>query len=79
MSIVSGSRVAGPPHVGHVVLMNAASLASGEPCPVNCTPFGSSTGSWPSGTATVPWVGQYTIGIGVPQYRCRETSQSRMR
>ena len=29
-----------------------------------------------SGTGTVPHVSQYTIGIGGPQYRCREISQS---
>ena len=40
---------------------------------------GSSTGSSSSGTATSPHEGQCTIGIGAPQYRWRESSQSRSR
>ena len=40
---------------------------------------GSTTGSCSSGTGTSPHESQYTIGMGVPQNRCRESSQSRSR
>ena len=47
--------------------------ASGDPPPGGkSTSSGSCTGSSSSGTATSPHVGQCTIGIGVPQYRCRD-------
>ena len=70
MSIVSLSRLAGPPHVGQSTLTQSSAAASGE------TPFGfrsaprssgSTTGSWSSGTATSPHAGQWMIGIGAPQ------------
>ena len=57
MSIVSVSRLAGPPHFGQVVFTQSLAAASGE------TPFGarscprrsgSRTGSWSSGTGTSP-------------------------
>src|SRR5256714_11002395 len=80
VSNVSVSRFAGPPHFGQLVSTNSGSCASGDPPrPVNCASRGSTTGSWSSGTGTVPSVGQYTMGMGVPQYRCREMSQSRSR
>ena len=45
VSIVSVSRRAGPPHVGHVTLTNSGTCASGEsPRPVNCVTIGSSHG-----------------------------------
>jgi hypothetical protein len=34
---------------------------------VNSATFGSSTGSWSSGTGTTPHASQWIIGIGVPQ------------
>ena len=80
--MVSVSRRAGPPQRGHVTSTQSVAAPSGD------VPFGdrsrpavggSSTGSWSSGTATSPSTGQCTIGIGVPQYRCREISQSRSR
>ncbi len=37
------------------------------------------TGSWSSGTGTSPQAGQWMIGIGQPQNRCRLSSQSRSR
>ncbi len=82
MSIVSVSRRAGPEHLGHATLTQSVALASGE------TPFGASasprmsgsvTGSCSSGTGTSPQSGQWMIGIGVPQKRWRDSSQSRSR
>ena len=66
--MVSVSRRAGPPHLGHVVLTNSGTCASGEPrvC-VMVTLSGSRTGRSFSGTGTMPSFAQYTIGIGVPQ------------
>ena len=59
MSIVSVSRRAGPPHVGHATLTHSATCASGEsPRPVNSATFGSTTGSWSSGTGTMPHASQ---------------------
>ena len=40
---------------------------------------GSSTGSSASGTGWAPHRSQWTMGMGGPQYRCREISQSRRR
>ncbi len=74
---MSVSRFAGPPHFGQRTLTNSGTLASGEsPRPVNSVTFGSSTGSCSSGTGTTPSIGQWIIGIGVPQYRWREMPQS---
>src|SRR5580693_4352085 len=80
VSSVSVSRVAGPPSIGHVVSKNSSLFTSGD-CPVgrNSTSSGASTGSWSSGTGTTPWSSQYTAGMGQPQNRCRDTSQSRRR
>src|SRR6478609_5321638 len=70
VSIVSLSRFAGPPHVGHSTLTHSSAAASGE------TPFGfrsaprssgSSNGSWSYGTATSPSFSQWMTGIGTPQ------------
>ncbi len=72
VSIVSVSRVAGPPHVGQVVATQSVAPPSGEvPLGVRSRPAesGSRMGSWSSGTATSPCSGQWTIGNGVPQYR----------
>ena len=80
VSMVSVSRVAGPPHTGHLVFRNSALVASGErPVGRNSTSSGASTGSWSTGTGTMPCSGQYTIGMGHPQNRWRETNQSRNR
>ncbi len=73
--MVSVSRVAGPPHFGQVVWKKPGTRASGEPpsCVISiCS--GNRTGNWSSGTGTRPSVGQLTIGMGVPQYRCRLTA-----
>ena len=59
LSIVSVSRLAGPPHFEHVVLTKDSTRASGEPPrPVISTSRGRTTGSWSSGTGTMPSVGQ---------------------
>src|SRR5438477_2390799 len=80
VSMVSVSRRAAPPHFGHVVFTNPSCFASGDsPCGEKSTSSGSSTGSSSSGTGTSPHDGQCTIGIGHPQYRCRDISQSRRR
>ena len=82
MSIVSESRFAGPPHFGHSTLTQSSAAASGEtPFGFRSAPFssGSTTGSWSSGTSTSPSTGQWITGIGQPQNRCRDSSQSRSR
>lgn len=80
VSIVSDSLFAGPLHCGHVQFLKIYdwrgfnelfSLLSEEPFH-----SGSSTGKSDSGTGTVPHLSQYMIGIGVPQYLCREIDQS---
>src|SRR5262249_34199561 len=74
VSIGSVSRGAGPPHLGHSVLTQSSAEASGEtPLGARSCPrrSGSTTGSWSSGTGTSPQPAQYTMGIGVPQNRCR--------
>ena len=80
MSIVSVSRRAGPPHVGQRVATKASDCKSGFPsAPRNSTSSGRRTGKSASGTGTTPQAGQWIAGIGVPQYLCREISQSRRR
>ncbi len=82
MSIVSVSRSAGPPHAGHGTSTQSRAAASGDtPRGASAAPrrSGSRTGSWSSGTGTSPHPGQWTIGMGAPQNRCRDTSQSRSR
>ena len=80
VSIVSVSRRAGPPHFGHVVFTQSSTAARGLlPFGAYSSVSGSSTGSWSSGTATMPHEPQWTTGIGQPQYRWRESSQSRRR
>ncbi len=55
VSIVSVSRRAGPSHSGQVVCTNSSESSSGDwPVGRNSTSYGSSTGSWSSGTGTVP-------------------------
>ena len=72
----------GPPQDGQDTLTQSSAAASGD------TPRG--TRSWPrrsgrtdrgwsSGTGISPQDGQWMIGIGVPQKRCLDTSQSRSR
>ena len=80
VSIVSASRRPGFPHLGHGVVSHSWSSASGDPpSSLNFTFSGSSTGRSSSGTGTMPQSSQYTTGIGAPQYRCLEISQSRSR
>ena len=79
VSSVSVSRTAGPLHVGQVTVFHAASASSGLPLTLKLMVSGSFTGSWSSGTGTTPQLGQWIIGIGQPQGRWRDTSQSRKR
>src|SRR6478752_6757021 len=62
VSMVSVSRLAGPPQTGQVVLTKLALEASGLPSASedtwNSTSSGRRTGSWLSGTGTTPSVGQ---------------------
>jgi hypothetical protein len=75
--MVSVSRRAGPPQRGQTACTKVGTFSSGlPPSPVKGASFGSSTGSWSSGTPTMPSFSQYTTGMGVPQYRCRLMSQS---
>ena len=68
VSMVSVSRFAGPPHLGHETLTNSLCFASGDtPDGVKSTSSGSSTGRSASGTPTSPHVGQWMIGMGQPQ------------
>ncbi len=80
VSMVSVSRVAGPPSIGHVVCRNPSLSESGDwPVGRNSTSSGASTGSWSTGTGTTPCSSQYTAGMGQPQNRWRDISQSRRR
>ena len=80
MSKVSVSRTASPPHDGHATYFHDGWRASGDSPPGwKSTSSGSRTGNDASGTATSPHDGQWTMGIGAPQYRCRLISQSRSR
>ncbi len=59
VSIVSVSRLPGPPHFGHFVLTNSGICASGEsPWPVNSVTVGSRTGRLSDGTGTIPHFSQ---------------------
>ncbi len=81
VSMVSGSRRAGVPSTGLGTFTHSSAAPRGDvPLGVRFSPSlgGSSTGSWSSGTGTSP-VAVCTTGIGVPQYRWREISQSRSR
>src|SRR4249920_4124258 len=78
VSMVSVSRRASPPHVGHATFDQVGCRASGDSPPGwKSTSSGSRTGSSSSGTATSPHVSQWMMGIGAPQYRWRLSSQSR--
>src|SRR5512144_780786 len=72
VSIVSLSRLAGPPQEGHSTLTQSSAAARGEvPLGFRSAPrrSGSTTGSWSSGTGTSPQASQWMIGIGQPQNR----------
>ena len=80
VSIVSVSRRAGSPQVGQGTFTQSSSWARGEaPLPLKARLRGSSTGNWSTGTGTTPQLSQWITGIGQPQYRWREMSQSRSR
>ena len=78
MSIVSVSLWAGAPQEGHTEFRNCSWYFSGDsPVGRNWASSGRSTGRSSSGAGTTPQPSQYSIGMGVPQYRWREISQSR--
>ena len=80
VSMVSVSRRAGFPQRGQVTLTNPSRFASGDsPCGEKSTSWGSTTGRSSSGTGTSPSSWQWMMGMGAPQYRCLEISQSRRR
>src|SRR3990167_5210836 len=78
--MTSVSLFAGPPHRKHSVFTKSLILARGDspsgPGSYFST-FGNSTGKSFSGTGTIPHLSQCTTGIGSPQYRCLEKTQSR--
>src|ERR1700722_6881132 len=80
VSMVSVSRSAGPPHFGHVTKRNVGWRLSGDsPVGRDSASSGGRTGNWSSGPPTMPSSGQNTTGMGQPQYRWRDTNQSRSR
>ncbi|GBD28826.1 hypothetical protein HRbin31_00848 [bacterium HR31] len=80
MSMVSVSRSAGPWQRGQRVRRKPSWYFRGDsPVGMKSTSSGSNTGRSSYGTGTVPHRSQYTMGMGVPQYRCRLMSQSRSR
>ena len=65
------------PYLGQEQFTHSEAAASGEPpLPVKDVMWGKVTGKSCRGTGTGPQAGQCTMGMGVPQYRCREISQS---
>lgn len=67
----------GTPYLGQAQFTQSEAVARGEPpLPVKAVMWGKVTGKSCRGTGTGPQAGQWTMGMGVPQYRCRETSQS---
>ncbi len=82
VSMVSVSRLAGPAHLGHGVFTQSSRASSGFPVFLSAqwsSTSGRRTGSCSSGTGTAPHESQWTMGMGVPQYRWRLMSQSRRR
>ena len=64
-------------HLGHLQLTQSCAASRGDaPFPVSDGSFGKVTGNSSSGTATGPQDPQCTTGMGVPQYRCLDISQS---
>ena len=70
MSIVSVSPLRRAAAGGQSTLTQSVAAASGEvPLGARSIPcrYGSSSGSWSSGTGTSPQAAQWMIGIGQPQ------------
>src|SRR6476619_7829630 len=67
VSIVSVSRVAGPPHCGQVTCFQVGWWSSALPGLSKLTSSGSTTGRYCSGTGTTSHFGQWITGIGQPQ------------
>ncbi len=64
------------PHLGQETFKNSVIFVRGEPASSSSTSSGNKTGKSFSGTGTEPQALQFTIGIGAPQYRWRDTPQS---
>ena len=80
VSMVSVSRRPGPPQAGQVTFRKPAWCFSGDsPVGRNSTSSGATTGRSASGTGTMPQSSQKMTGIGQPQKRWRDSSQSRRR
>src|SRR5215470_5458355 len=67
VSIVSVSRRAAPPQLGHFTFVHVGWRSSGLPGRSNDTSSGSTTGRSLSGTGTTPHLSQWITGIGQPQ------------
>ena len=67
VSSVSVSRRAGPPQAGQATCFQVGWCSSGLPGLSKSTSSGSTTGSWSSGTGTMPQPSQWMTGIGQPQ------------
>src|SRR3989344_5530474 len=76
VSRVFASRLASPLHFGHFTFSHFSFVNNGFPTP-NLTSLGNLTGKSFSGTAATPHLSQCISGIGVPQYLCLATDQSR--
>jgi hypothetical protein len=64
-------------YLGQEQFTHSEAEANGEPpLPVKDVMLGKVTGKSSRGTGIGPQAGQCMMGIGVPQYRCREISQS---
>src|SRR5712672_1627832 len=67
VSIVSVSRRAGPPQLGHATCFQLGWRSSGLPGLSKVTSSGNCTGKSLAGTGTTPQASQWMIGIGQPQ------------
>jgi hypothetical protein len=67
VSMVSVSRVAAPPHCGHLTCFQVGWRSSGLPGRSKVTSSGKVTGRSAFGTGTTPQAGQWMTGIGQPQ------------
>ena len=65
--MVSVSRTAGSPHLGHFTCFQVGWWSSGLPGLSKVTSSGSFTGSSSTGTGTMPSFSQWMTGIGQPQ------------
>jgi hypothetical protein len=69
VSMVSVSRRASPPHVGHATFDQVGCRASGDSSRLEVDVVGQQDRQLVVGHATSPHVSQWMMGIGAPQYR----------